>query len=295
VTRGDTNVFKLSADQVQGFLARNKTNADSLLAAFNVTANPEFLREAARRYPSNPLVIASVLGHDALPGQRREWIDQFKRLANDNALPNYLSAREYMHNQQPQLGLQELAGATTKTLYNDYTLDQAQGLEELYLSTGYSTAEAKALATMSVQEPALPALRDLAHELSTMERQYAASGDTTSAAAIAKFGLGLAANIKDAGMRSLGTQMLGASAERDFLTGLDPNGTYDFLPQPIGERLAQIQADRKTALSESKWATAWLASANEPELVSYFDRMKLYGEAAAMKWARTQAGEEPRP
>ena len=41
---GDTNVFKLSAEQIRVFLARNRQNADSLLAAFNVTADPEFLR-----------------------------------------------------------------------------------------------------------------------------------------------------------------------------------------------------------------------------------------------------------
>jgi hypothetical protein len=295
VARGDTNVFKLSTEQVQAFLAKNKTNADSLLAAFNITADPELLREAARRYPSNVLVVSSLLAHDAAPEQRREWIDQFKRLAQANPLPNYLSALDYLHNQQPQQGLQELAEASTKGGFTDYTTDRAQGLEELYLASGYSSAEAKALSTMSVQEPALAALHDLAHVLSTMESQYAAAGDTASATAIAKLGLGLAANISEAGTKSLGTQMLSASAERDFLRGLDPNGTYDFLQQPIDQRLAQLQTDRKAAVDESKWATDWLGSASDSQLVSYFDRMRLYGEGAALKWARTQIGQDPTP
>jgi len=295
VARGDTNVFMLSTDQVQAFLARNRTNADSLLAAFNVTMDPELLREAARRYPSNVLVVSSLLGHDAAPEQRREWIDQFKRLANDNPLANYQSALDYFHNQRPQQGLQELAEASTKGGFTDYTTDRTQGLEELYLSSGYSIAEAKALATMGVQEPALPVMRDLAVQLSTMERQYAATGDSASAATFAKLGLGLAANIADAGTKSLGTQMLSASAERDFLKGLDPNGAYDFLQQPIAERLGQLQSDRSAAVEESKWATDWLGTANEPQLVSYFDRMRLYGEAAALKWARTQTGDPQRP
>lgn len=295
IALGDTNVFKLSNDQVQAFLARNKTNADSLLAAFNVTADPELLREAARRYPSNALVVATLLGHDAAPEERRAWINQFKALANDNPLPNYLSALDYFHSQQPQLALQELADASTKSGFTDYTTDRSQGLEELYLSSGYSAAEAKALATMGVQEPALPGLRDLAQQLSTLERQYAAQGDSVSATSIAKFGLGLAANISEAGTKSLGTQMLSAAAERNFLAGLDPNGTYDFLQQPIEQRLAQLQADRNAALDESKWATDWLGTANDAQLVSYFDRMRLYGEAAALKWARTQAGGGPNP
>jgi hypothetical protein len=293
VAMGDTNVFKLSSDQVQAFLASNKTNADSLLAAFNVTADLELLREAARRYPSNVLVVATLLGHNAAPEERRAWIDQFKGLANDNPLPNYVSALDYFHNQQPQLGLQELTDASTKNGFTDYTTDRAQGLEELYLSSGYSAAEAKALATMGVQEPALASMRDLAQQLSTLQSQYAAQGDSASATAMAKFGLGLAADISDAGTKSLGTQMLSASVERNFLTGLDPNGTYDFLQQPIDQRLAQLQSDRKAVLDESKWATDWLGAANDAQLVSYFDRMRLYGEAAALKWARTQAGVGP--
>jgi hypothetical protein len=295
VALGDTNVFKLTSDQVQAFLVRNRTNADSLLAAFNVTADPELLREAARRYPSNALVVATLLGHNAVPEERRAWIDQFKGLANDNPLPNYLSALDYFHNQQPQQGLQELADASTKGAFTDYTTDRAQGLEELYLSSGYSAAEAKALATMSVQEPALASLRDLAQQMATLERQYAAQGDSASATAIAKWGLGLAANISDAGTKSLGTQMLSASAERNFLTGLDPTGTYDFLQQPIEQRLGQLQSDRIAALDESKWATDWLGTANDAQLVSYFDRMRLYGEAAALKWAKTQQGEVTKP
>jgi hypothetical protein len=295
VAGGDTNVYKLSAEQIQSFLARNKTNADSLLAAFNVAADPEYLREAALRYPSNAWVVASVLGNDLFPAERREWIDRFKQVAGENPLPNYLSARDYLQNQQPQQALQELADASAKRGFDDYTVYRAQGLEELYLSSGYSTAEAKALATMSVQEPALPALRNLANDLSTMERQYATAGDSASVAAIAKVGLGLAADITSAGARTLGTQMLGASAERDFLTGLDPNGSYDFLQQPIAERLAQLRADRNVVLEESKLANNWLATADEPQLVSYFDRMKLYGEAAALQWARTQMDGTPKP
>ncbi len=295
VALGDTNVFRLSAEQIQRFLARNRTNADSLLAAFNVTADPEFLREAARRHPNNPWVISSVLGNDVFPDQRREWIERFKQVAGENPLPNYLSAREHLQNQQSQQALQETVDAAAKPGFNDYTLDRTQGLEELYLSSGYSPAEAKALATMGVQEPALPVLRDLANDLSKMERQYAAVSDSASVAMIARLGLGLAANISDAGARSLGTRLLGAALERDFLTGLDPSGAYDFLQQPIGERLTQLRADRTAALEESKLANQWMATANETQLVSYFDRMKLYGEVAALQWARTQMDGNPKP
>src|SRR5947207_3800815 len=205
----DTNVFKLSTEQIQAFLARNRTNAESLLAAFNLNGDPELLREAARRYPSNAFVLVSVLGNDALPEQRRELLEEFKQVSPENPLANYLSARENLKNQQPELVLSELAAASAKNGFNDFTIERVQGLEELYLSAGHSPAEAKALAMLGVQEPSLPPLRDLAGSLSAWERQSAAQGDSASVQSIARSGLGLAANITTAGPRSLATQMLG--------------------------------------------------------------------------------------
>src|SRR5690242_18237372 len=45
---GDTNVYKLPLEQIGRFIARNRTNAESLLVAFEVTADPEFLQQAKR-------------------------------------------------------------------------------------------------------------------------------------------------------------------------------------------------------------------------------------------------------
>src|SRR5688572_16690685 len=67
IAENDASVFKLSPEQVQAFLAKNATNAESLLAAFNVTGNKDFLREAMRQFPNSSFVLASVLANDALP------------------------------------------------------------------------------------------------------------------------------------------------------------------------------------------------------------------------------------
>ena len=203
IADNDTNVLKLSSGQIQAFLARNKTNADSLLTAFNATHDQEFLREAARRYPSNALVLASVLGYDVFPGQRRELIEQFKQVSPENPLANYLSAREYTKNQQPELALREFIEASGKNGFHDFSVERLQGMEELYLASGYSAAEAKALAMANLEFPALGKLRDVGRDMAAVERQYAAAGDTASAQALAKLGLGLAGNTLNAGVNSL--------------------------------------------------------------------------------------------
>jgi hypothetical protein len=287
----DTNVFKLSPDELQKFLARNGTNAESLLAAFSVTSDKEFLREAVRRYHESAFVLVSALAHNVSPEQRGDWIEQLKRIAPDNSLANYFSARDHMKNQQPDLALQEFTEASSKKGFHDFTVERIQGLEDMYLGVGHSAAEAKALAMSSVQMPTIRHLRELGREMSKLQRQYAAAGDAESAQILARQGLSLAANLNNGGAQSLISQMVGNVVEKEFLRGLNADANYDFMTQSLAERLAQLQAQDKSIRDSARFFDHWMQQANEGQLVSYFDRLKLYGEAAALQWARTQLTE----
>jgi hypothetical protein len=291
LVRHDTNVFKLSPDELLKFLARNGTNAESLLAAFNVTSDKEFLREAVRRYPESAFVLVSALAHNVSPEQRGEWIEQLKRIAPDNPLANYFSARDHLKNQQPELALQEFTDASSKKGFHDFTVERIQGLEDMYLGAGHSAAESKALAMSSVQIPTIRHLRELGREMSKLQRQYADAGDAESAQILARHGLSLAANLNNGGAQSLISQMVGNVVEKEFLRGLDADANYDFMIQSPAERLAQLQAQDKSIRDSARFFDHWMQQANEGQLVSYFDRLKLYGEAAALQWARTQLPE----
>jgi len=287
IAQNDSTVLKLAPEQVQAFLAKN-TNAESLLAAYNVTSDKEFLRQALQQDPSNALLLASALANDALPAERRQLLERFKEVSPDNPLANYLSARDYLKDQQPDLALKEFAEASTKTGFHDFTMERIQGLEEMYLNAGYSVAEAKAIAMTSVQMPSVSQMRELGRDMSALERQYANVGDSASAQTLARMGLAFAANLTGAGPNGLLSQMVGTVVEREFLSGLDPNATYDFVGQPVGERLTELQAQDKALREAAKFFDGWIRTANDTQLVSYFDRLKMYGEAAALDWARSQ-------
>ena len=83
--------------------------------------------------------------------------------------------------------------------------------------------------------------------------------------------------------------MISIAAERDFLNGLDPNVPYDFLQQSVSDRLAALQAQKAAIREGTRFFDDWLSSADPSQVVSYFDRFKLYGEGPAMNWARMQA------
>ncbi len=292
----DTNVFKLSPAELQKFLTRNASNAESLLAAFNMTSDKEYLREAVRRHPESAFVLAMALAGGAWPEQQRELIEQFKQAAPDNPLANYLSARDHLKNEQPELAVLELSEASSKKGFHDFTLERMQGLEDMHLGAGHSAAEAKALAMSSLQIPTLRPLRELGREMSALERQYLGAGDTASAEAVAKMGLRLAAHVSNSGAGSLLSQMVGSVVEREILSALDPAASYDFLAQPVNERLAQLLAQDREVRASARFFDHWIQNANEAQLVSYFDRSKLFGESAALRWAKTQLSEgEPAP
>jgi hypothetical protein len=290
ITQNDATVFKLSPEQIEAFLSKRGTNAETLLAAFNATGDKAFLRQAVELFPDSAFVLASVLAQDALPEQRSDLLAKFKELSPDNPLANYLSARDHLKQQHPDLALKEFQEAAAKNGFHDFTVERIQGLEEMYLAVGYSAAEAKALAMTSVHLPAVGQMRELGREMSRLQQQYANAGDGASAELLAKMGVALANDISGSSARSLLGEIVGSIVEREFLKGLDPGGTYDFLAGPVNERLAELIKQEKRIRESSRFVDQWMRTASEAQLVSYFDRLKLYGEAGAISWARAQVG-----
>jgi hypothetical protein len=290
IAQNDTTVFKLSPEQIEAFLSKRRTNAETLLAAFNATGDKAFLRQAVELFPESAFVLASALAQDALPEQRSDLVAKFKELSPDNPLANYLSARDHLKQQQPDLALKEFQEAAAKNGFHDFTVERIQGLEEMYLAVGYSAAEAKALAMTSVHLPAVGQMRELGREMSRLQQQYASGGDGASAELLAKMGIALADDISGSSARSLLGEIVGSIVEREFLKGLDPGRAYDFLAGPVNERVAELIEQEKRIRESSRFVDQWMRTASEAQLVSYFDRLKLYGEAGAITWARAQVG-----
>jgi hypothetical protein len=289
VMSGDQEVFKLRPEALESFLRQNRTNAESLLAAYQATQDPHYLKLAAEQHPNEPLVAFQIVAHNVFPERQREWLDRLKALDPDNALANYLSARHFFETAQPQQAIEELQAAATKPGIHDYLSERMQGLEELYLSSGMPPAEAKALGMTGLALPTLPQLKELAREALALQRQYAAAGDTASAEALAQYQILLARHLSQGqGATCLLNQRVAMAMERGVLDLLDPARAYNFLGQSPAERLAALQ-NQTTRMEETiRWFGQWLPRASDTELIAYIDRVKLYGEPAAIQWLRGQ-------
>ena len=282
---------RLSREVIDRWLASGHTNAEDLLAARQAGGDLEFLRMALTKFPNDPRVLFAASALDDASEERRARLDRFQATAPDNALADYLSARDHLKGGRAEAGLADLLAASGKKGFQDYMLDAVQNAEELYLQAGKSPAEAKALAATSAVLPHLAQLKSLAQEMAVLQRQYLAAGDTASAERLAQMGVQLGRQLLEGeGSRTLINQLVGISVERIVLNPLDAEKNYDFLQGSARDQIAQLDARRAGVRESTKLLDAWMRSASEADLISYFDRFKIYGESGALAWLRQRQG-----
>lgn len=277
----------LSREEAEAALARCGTNAETLLAAAQVSSDRFFVRLAATNFPNDPAVQFAVASRKIFPEQQREWLERFKVSAPENALAGYLSAADYMVRGEKDQALQEFAEAVKRPHFEDYWRNSAQAAEELLLAAGKSPLEAKQVGMQGVLLPELAQFKQLSRDLVDAQKTYAAGGDQASADKLMAMNYKFAQTLSNGeGSGLLINQLVGYAMERNILNQLDPNTISPSLGVAPAQRLAELQSER-AAIKE---LTAQLPEQimnlgpDNPLMLSYFDRMKLFGEKAALKW-----------
>ena len=281
---------KLSVEQIDAYLARYGTNAETLLAAFHVGPDGRhYLRMAATNFPEHPGVQLYVASLDVFPGQKQEWLDRLKKSAPDNSVANYLSASEHLRAGNKELALKEFETASNKTGFSDYSLEAAQRAEDILLASGKSPGQAKVEGMSTTLLPALAQFKGLSQGMADVMKESTAAGDAQTANTLAEMNYRLGQRLAtDGGGHFLIHQLVGYAIERITLSRLDPQGQYEFLGDNTpAQRIEQLQAERVRVRELAKLLPEDIASDyNNPEWISYFDRIKVYGERAALEWLR---------
>jgi hypothetical protein len=277
--------LELSTEQWAEYLRRYGTNAETLLA----TQKKDYLKLAAELFPDDPRVQYAVLTRELFPEARREWLDRFKHSAPDNAVADYLSARDYLKAGDRENALKDLANAAGKSRFDDYTLGQVQDMEDAQLSAGRTLFEAKVAASSELLLPQMVMFKNLAQEIQTVQKEYIGAGDAASAEALAQMGRALAQQLTHGGgSHTILGELVGLAAERIVLSQLPPDSHPSFLNGTVQQRLDEMTALRQDIRSLATVFGEALNTLSEPEIISYFDRMKLQGEHKAMLWLQNR-------
>jgi hypothetical protein len=280
----------LSSAQIEAYVAQNKRNAESLLAAYRMSANVTYLQEAARKFPGDRDVQYAVIAAKAFPAAQRQWIDAYKASSPDNALAWYFSALEYFRVGQTKLAVQELAEATRKPAFRVDLAPMLEAVEEMNLSAGRKPFEAKmvALAVCAFAPPMAP-MKELANAMRATTEQYRQHGDSAAAEALAGMGLVLGHHLEaGGGSQTIMSQLVGVAIGKMFMRQLDPN-SRDPLGRRVGEVSAALEQHGQTLKSDartlSRLTPRLLTTA---EAATYMERVKLYGEETALSWLKAK-------
>ena len=288
-------VPKLSIEQVEKFLAGNQRSAASLVAAFRTSGESAFLTEAMQKYPNDPQVAFEALFHGNLAfEERRNWIDSFKQSDPDNPLANYLAAQDYFKSGQGDLAFRELEAASRKSEFNDLTLSRMQFNEEAYRANGFSEAQSRSVAMFQLDLPLLKEMKSLGENMLDLARSYREAGDVASFEAAVAMAVNLGRQYRNSGNALLVHQMLGFDIEQSALNVLDPASPFGPDGRTAQDLLNSLKSER-SSLSGLLRETVHLQEQMTPQdWIGYIDRMKLLGEANAMRWLRSKYGSSSR-
>jgi hypothetical protein len=288
-TVADAGSKKNLRQSVEDWLMLQHRSAASLLAAFHVLDDTNYLKEAATNFPDNPQVEWTILARNVFPADRRKWLDLFLASSPSNSLANYLSAQAYFQNNQPEAAVKDLVAATSKPDFENYTLESQLDAEELGLFCGKSPLDSIKIAlTGSVGDALqeLATLKQLASHMHDLQQQELNAGDTDSAENLAQVGMILGGQLNGgANAKYIFNQRAGDAIESMMLEQLDPNASYDFLGGATpAERLREIKQQTATLDQLDQSFNALEPSLSDAEKVSLAERMKIYGGVAAMRW-----------
>jgi hypothetical protein len=282
----------LTAEQVEAYLRASGRKAFSLLAAYRTSGEPALLAEAMRNYPNDPQVaFEAVFTKDLPPEQRRKWLIALEQAAPDNALANYLSARDFLKAGQTDQAIQELTAAAAKPQFRDFTLERMQDNEEAYLAAGYSPAEAKFLGSSEVTLPQLAELKQLGLQMVELADAYRKAGDEASAQAVLDMAVGLGQRYGGglAGDSAI-SHAVGLVIERNALSAMDPNRPYGDSSRTVQDQLSLINQQKDALTSSFKANEPLLQAMSDQDWLSYVDRIKSSGDEAALRWAVGKLG-----
>ncbi len=266
-----SKAFQLTPAQLQAYLATNKRNAESLLAATRLSGEMAFLQEAARNFPADPAVQLELALRSEVPEERQRALEALRQADPDNALADHLSAFEHLRAGDPEAAFADLILAASKSRMDIYASAALQSSEEAYFAAGYTPVEAKAAAMLGFRFQEVDPLQELSKHLAELQTAYADQGDATSAEAVRQMGHALSQQVLSNAQFIL-QEVVGMGMEQSFLDSAN-----------AATRQQEIQQRFDGLMSHPK-LRALMFGGSAADISLYLDRQKLYGEGAALRW-----------
>jgi hypothetical protein len=87
-------------------------------------------------------------------------------------------------------------------------------------------------------------------------------------------------------------ELVGMAIERMALNAMNPNDPYGSTGQTVNDRIDALVARRNTYRELTRESSRILESMSDEDVAHYFDRIRLYGKDAAMRWLVNQSPQQ---
>ncbi len=286
-----TNAFAQAAkERGAAWLAKRGRDAGSLVAMYDVTGDEALLKEAAEKYPDNPVVCVAMLQQllksEAPAEEVRKWAEQFIKATPGNPMGHYFLATACSKAGDETGVKAALEKALEQPGRPDSLLrDRVMTVKEGALASGLSLGDASYAALAGPLERGGVNVTLGNNLLGFFKRSFAAAEnaeDPARAQSLAELGVRVAAQLGYTKSPSLMDEMIAASLRKRVLTEMDPATEIG----DSGRTAEEVRKDEpgfQDLLSKTTDMHTWLSSAPEAVRAAYTDRFVLDGEAAAMR------------
>jgi hypothetical protein len=188
--------------------------------------------------------------------------------------------------------VEDLAAASRKAQFLDYSKDSIQADEKAYMAAGYPPGEAGMLANTFLAEPQLVAVKELGGKLLDLAATYRANGDESSRMSALQMAVDMGRRLSEPSAgETLLRQALGISVERAALSALDPASSYGTAGQTVQQRLDELVQQKQTIQGLAKQADALWRTLSDQDWVDYHSQLAASGEEMAIRWLLTSRGQ----
>ena len=285
----DGDIPRVSREQLESYLSQNQRSAGALLGALRASGDQSLLAEAKERFPNDPRVQFAAAFKTDSPAERQQWLEKFRDSDTGNALPDYLLAADHFKSGQTEQALQDISSASAKPALENYLVDFIQNAEEAYIGAGFSADEAKAIAATSALLPEQARLKQVGTELVELAKRYQQAGDEASARAVLEMGMNLGLRLDQTAQPTLIQELVGIAIQKMVLNAMNPAAPYGDSGSTVQNQIDALNARRNSYKELTSKSEPLLRTMSDQELARYFDRVKLFGDPAAMRWVVSKA------
>jgi hypothetical protein len=282
-------LLEIRPEQLDGYLAANHRNVASLLAAFRLTGNRAFLNEAAEQAPNDPRVAFESWSRTQDKAERQKLLETWERSNPNNALATYLAAANLFKSGMTDAALGKLAEAAGKSDFSYFARESVLDCEEAYEAAGYSDAEAKVAASMELPLPHLGELKGMSQNLADLAKAYRIAGDDASAQAALNIGFEMAGKMATEPSYLI-EDLVQLAVQNNLLQGLDPNAPSGIPGKSVQQLQDEAKARREALKADAQQSAAIFQNLSDADLAGYCDRIRLFGERAAIEWFKQKFG-----